>query len=144
MYRYTPGKADWLAAGFPVEGNNANRPTIRNAARNIPTCTADEPIAAIRQRLNQERACAVVDANNVVLGLLDEKALEAEGHAPAKDRMVLAPLTFRPDRPIQSAKDYFTQHHIEKALVTNSDGQLIGLAMRSDVDKLAGPSGEAA
>ena len=51
--------------------------------------------------------------------------------------MTLAPLTFRPDRSIQYAEDYLKKHQIEKTLVTNSDGELIGLALRTDVDELA-------
>src|SRR5678815_54765 len=30
VYRYTPGKADWLAAGFETEGAQAKKPRIRN------------------------------------------------------------------------------------------------------------------
>ena len=53
-------------------------------------------------------------------------------------------MTFRPDRRIQDAKDYLKKHQIEKTLVTNSDGQLIGLALRSDVEELARKTDEAA
>ncbi|PYS41213.1 MAG: hypothetical protein DMG14_08060 [Acidobacteria bacterium] len=144
VYRYTPGKADWLAAGLPVEGNRPNRPTIRDAVRNIPTCTPDERLNTLQQRLDEHRICAVVDDKNVVLGLLDQNAWTGEPEAVAKDLMSLAPLTFRPDRRIQDAKDYLKKHQIEKTLVTNSDGQLIGLALRSDVEELARKTDEAA
>src|SRR3954470_21232045 len=29
VYRYTPGKADWLSAGWETEGTNAAKPRIR-------------------------------------------------------------------------------------------------------------------
>jgi CBS domain-containing protein len=137
VYRYTAGKADWLAAGRPIEGQKAQRPTVRDAARNIPTCSPDERIARVKQRLDQQLVCAVVDSNNVVLGLLDPDAWTSDADAPAKDVMTLAPLTFRPDRPIRYAKEYLEKHEIDKTLVTTSDGQLIGLAVRADVDELA-------
>jgi Mg/Co/Ni transporter MgtE len=137
VYDYQPGKADWMAFGLPVEGKKAERPTLRDALRTIPTCTPDERIDAIKQRLNDLRICAVVDDKNVVLGLLDEDAWTAPSDAVAKDVMKLAPLTFRPNRPIEKAKEYFDEHQLEKTLVTNPDGQLLGVALRSDVEDLA-------
>ena len=144
VYRYTPGKADWLAAGFPLEGQKAQRPTIRDAARNIPTCRPDERIGMVKQRLDERSVCAVVDRNDVVLGLLDEDAWTSNADALVNDVMKLAPLTFRPDRPIHDASEYFKKHQIDKTLVTTSDGQLIGLALRTDVDDLARKTNEAA
>ncbi len=144
MFRYTPGKADWLAAGLPIEGKKAQRRTIRDAVRTIPTCGPDELVATVKQRVNEQSVCAVVDRKNIVLGLLDQAAWKSDADAVAKDVMTLAPLTFRPDRPIQDAKDYLKKHQIEKTLVTNSDGQIIGLALRSDVDELARKGDDAA
>src|SRR5262245_49885679 len=39
VYRYTAGKADWLAAGLPTEGAEANKPTLKMILqKNILTC----------------------------------------------------------------------------------------------------------
>jgi rhodanese-related sulfurtransferase len=39
VYRYTPGKADWLAAGWPAEGTEGTTGGLRNLTRkNVPTC----------------------------------------------------------------------------------------------------------
>ena len=126
-----------MAAGFPIEGQKAQRHTIRDAARNIPTCGPDDRIVMVKQRLDGQSVCAVLDSNNIVLGLLAENAWTSDADAPAKDVMTLAPLTFRPDREIQVAAEYLQKHQIDKTLVTTSDGQLIGLALRADVDELA-------
>jgi Mg/Co/Ni transporter MgtE len=98
----------------------------------------------VKERIDEQSVCAVVDANNVVLGLLDQDAWTSEADALAKDVMTLAPLTFRPDRPIQLAKEYLEKHQIHRTLVTTSDGQLIGLALRADVDELARKTEDAA
>jgi len=143
VYRYTPGKADWLAAGFPIEGEKAQQPTIGDTARNIPTCSPDERIGVVKERLDELSVCVVVDRNNVVLGLLNENAWASAADALVSDVMKLAPLTFRPDRPIPDAKEYFKKHQLNKTLVTTSDAQLIGLALRSDVDELATKTEEA-
>src|SRR5262245_21447835 len=29
VYRYTPGKEDWIAAGYETEGTNSNRPRLK-------------------------------------------------------------------------------------------------------------------
>ncbi len=144
VYRYTPAKADWLAAGFPTEGEQAKQSRIKDAVQSIPTCGPDERIGTVKQRLTDARVCAVVDKNDVVLGLLEKDAWKADAQTPAQEVMTLSPVSFRPDRSIQYARDYLKEHQFEKTLVTNSDGQLIGLALRSDVEELARKDDQAA
>src|SRR5207244_7713624 len=39
VYRYTPGKADWLSAGWETEGAQATKERIRQTMhKNVPTC----------------------------------------------------------------------------------------------------------
>jgi hypothetical protein len=50
VYRYTPGKVDWLAAGLPREGEMARMPRIGDVAdRDVPTCGPDQRAGELRQ-----------------------------------------------------------------------------------------------
>ena len=43
------GELDWLAAGLPTEGLNAERPRAGDVARmDVPTCRLDEPVGEVR------------------------------------------------------------------------------------------------
>jgi hypothetical protein len=48
VYDYVDGKLDWLAAGLPTEGTNAERPRAGDVARgDVPTCELHEPIVEV-------------------------------------------------------------------------------------------------
>src|ERR1700752_1534835 len=72
--RYTAGKADWLAADLPAEGERANltNPGML-ARRDVARAERTEKIAEIRDRANSDGwDCAVVvNEESVVLGFLD-------------------------------------------------------------------------
>ena len=54
VYRYTPGKVDWFAAGLPREGKLAALPRIGDAAdRDVPTCGPRENVGEVRGRLTR-------------------------------------------------------------------------------------------
>ena len=54
VYRYTPGKADWLAAGLSREGELAAVLRIGDVAdRDVPTCGPGERVGDVRRRLQQ-------------------------------------------------------------------------------------------
>jgi Mg/Co/Ni transporter MgtE len=129
---------------LPSEGSNANRHKIGDVVRQITSCSPHELIGEIKQRLQETPFCAVVDSNNVVLGLLHGDAWGVDDNTRAEDVMSLAPITFRPNRAIEQAKEYFSSHDIETSLVTNPDGKLIGMAFRSDIEKLASKGDRAA
>ena len=43
VYRYTPGKADWLAAGWETEGAQAKKTRLRQVLqKEVPTCSLRE------------------------------------------------------------------------------------------------------
>ena len=75
---YAEGKLDWMAAGLPTEGTNAQRPRAGAVARSYsPTCRLDETLGAVQRRVRAAdwKACVVVNAERVVLRLLREKEL---------------------------------------------------------------------
>jgi len=136
VFRYTPGKADWAAAGLPMEGSDAGRPRAASAARrDVPTCRPDETASTVRTRLGAAwPACVVVNEHRVVLGLLRRDRLESGSpEARAESLMEEGPATYRPSLPLEQAAEWMRQQKAEVALVTTSDGELIGLLARSDV-----------
>src|SRR5919201_6887993 len=79
VYRYTPGKADWLAAGLPFEGELAGMPRIGEAADpDVPTCRPHEGVGEVRDRLQRlgQDVCVVLSERRVVLGQVRSKDLE--------------------------------------------------------------------
>jgi rhodanese-related sulfurtransferase len=73
VYDYVDGELDWLAAGLPTEGRNADVPRAGDVARrDVPTCRLEEPIGQVRERVRAAGwdACVVVNDQRVVLGLL--------------------------------------------------------------------------
>ena len=142
MYDYVHGKADWLAAGLPTEGTNAERPSARTVARtDVPTCRLDEPIADVVARVRDAGwdACVVVNEERVVFGLLRERELGsgAEQQGPVERFMRPGPSTFRPNVPIAEMAAFMTDHDLVSSPITTSDGRLVGLLRREDAVRIA-------
>ena len=143
VFRYTAGKADWVANGLPVEGSQARASGAGDLADlDVPTCKRAERVAQVRERVHKEgwNACVVVNDQLVVLGLLRENDLnQANPQWTAEEAMVRDPQTYRLDEPLDEVVGYLQQNgHIDSMLVTTTDGKLFGLLKRPDV--LAGKS----
>jgi len=81
VYDYTVGKLDWLAAGLPTEGTNAQKPRAGTLARkDVPTCALDERLGDVRDRAHGQGwdVAVVVNAERVVFGLLRAKELAGD------------------------------------------------------------------
>jgi rhodanese-related sulfurtransferase len=79
VYRYTPGKADWLAAGWETEGTQAKKARIRQMIhKEVPTCALRERLEDVksRRRPNQD-LCVVVNDRNIVLGVIQGETWDA-------------------------------------------------------------------
>jgi Mg/Co/Ni transporter MgtE len=133
------GKLDWLAAGLPTEGTNAERPRAADVARaDVPTCRIDEQVERVRERVRAAGwdACVVVNDERVVLGLLRQEELERpEGRIERVMRP--GPSTFRPHVPIEELAHYMVAHDLPTSPITSSDGRLIGVLRREDAIDLA-------
>ncbi|HYW89631.1 MAG TPA: CBS domain-containing protein [Chloroflexota bacterium] len=142
VYRYTPGKVDWLAAGLPREGEMAAVPRIGDVAdRDVPTCGTAERVGEVRRRLQQDAQdpCVVLGQRRVVLGRVRAKDLEANPDAAVEDVMDPGPVTYRPDTLLAELVEHLQQLPRSKAnriLVTTSDGELIGLLRRADAERI--------
>jgi hypothetical protein len=98
------GELDWLAAGLPTEGPNADRPRAGDVARrDVSTCRLNEPIGKVRKRVGAAgwNACVVVNDQRVVLGLLRAEQLQRGQNEPVEQVMRPGPSTVRPHVPIE-------------------------------------------
>jgi Mg/Co/Ni transporter MgtE len=131
------GKADWFAAGLARQGARADSPRAGDLAqREVPTCSLTEQVGSVRERMRASgwQACVVVNERRVVLGVLREKAaLGANPDLPVEQVMQPGPSTFRPDVPVEELADFLREHDRSQAWITTSDGVLVGLLLRSDL-----------
>ena len=84
VYRYTAGKADWLAAGWETEGASKNLPRLKQyLQKDVFTCGLRERLEDVksRRRPNQD-LCVVVSERNIVLGAIRGEAWNAESPVP--------------------------------------------------------------
>ena len=129
VYRYTPGKADWLAAGWETEGAEAKKTRIRQMIhKDVPTCALRERLEDVksRRRPNQD-LCIVVNDRNIVLGAIQGETWEANPQARVADVMQTGPRTLRPDMDPKDAQKILRKSDASSAIVTTSDGELLGL-----------------
>lgn len=87
VYDYAAGKADWGAAGLPLEGTAGPR-AGEHARRDVPTCRLDERLADVRRRVERSSwdTCIVVNEHAVVLGRLGQRALRAKDDLGSRRR----------------------------------------------------------
>jgi Mg/Co/Ni transporter MgtE len=134
------GKLDWLAAGLPTEGTNAERLRAGTVARrDVPTCRLDEPVSEVRDRVRAARwdACVVVNDERIVLGMLREAELDRDDGEPIERFMRPGPSTFRPHIPIVEMARFMVAHDLPTSPITSSDGRLIGVLRREDAVQVA-------
>ena len=140
VYRYTDGKADWLAHGLPSEGKVVTSTRLADLVRvDVPTCGIETPIGTLRDVVGSYRLhrCAVVTRERVVLGLLRPGDLAADDGVSAGDVMVPGPTTMRPNGDPVAAVAAMDRVHDDVLLVTTSDGVLVGLVTREDAERAA-------
>lgn len=140
VYDYAAGKLDWLAAGLATEGTNAQRPRAADVARrDAPTCRLDERLGEVADRVRAAgwKACAVINEQRVVLGLLRCQELAGDTGRPIEKVMRPGPSTFRPHVGIAEMATFMTEHDLETSPITTSDGRLVGVLMRDDAVRAA-------
>ena len=134
------GELDWLAAGLPSEGRNAELPRAGDVARrDVPTCRLEEPIGQVRERVRAAGwdACVVVNDQRVVLGLLRAGELQRGQDEPIEQMMRPGPSTFRPHVLVEELAHFMIHHDLPSSPMTASDGRLVGLLRREDAARAA-------
>jgi rhodanese-related sulfurtransferase len=129
VYRYTSGKADWLAVGWETEGTQAKKARLKQVLqKEVPTCSLRERLEDVksRRRPNQD-FCVVVNDRNIVLGVVRGEVWDANPQARIVDVMQPGPQTLRPDLEPKDAEKVLRHADSETAIVTTSDGELLGI-----------------
>jgi CBS domain-containing protein len=136
VYDFRTGIQDWMGAGLPTEGTNAERPRLVDVVRrDVPTCALGELVRDVRARVFAAgwNACVVTSDQRVVLGLLRAEELESDSGLPVERVMRPGPSTFRPFVSVEEMARTMTERNLENSPVTTSDGKLVGLIRREDV-----------
>jgi hypothetical protein len=141
VFRYTPGKADWIAFALPTEGRDADVPRAGQIARrDVPTCSLHERVGEIRDRVEAAEwdECLVINAQRVVLGRLRGAALGVPTQTIAEEVMEAGPTTIRPDESLATLVPRLRDRRVARIIVTTPDGRLVGVAeRRAAEEKLA-------
>ena len=104
--------------------------------RDVPTCALGELLGDVRDRVSAAdwNACVVTNDDGVVLGLLRAAELESDPTLPVEHAMRPGPSTYRPYVSVEEMARIMAKREPENFPVTTSDGRLVGLVRREDVD----------
>lgn len=141
VYRYAPGKADWRAAGLPMERAEPRRPVAADVARSDPpSCAADATVATAKQRAETAGTsyCLVVDTSGVVLGRVRDSGLQAPPDLVVSEVMEDGPTTIRADDDLEQLVGRMSSAGVATIVVTDPDGTLLGVLHREDAEELVG------
>jgi len=126
-----------MGAGLPTEGTNTQIPRLVDVVkRDVPTCALGERLGDVRHRVVAAGwdACVVVSTDRVVLGLLRAEQLRADPEMPVDRVMRPGPSTYRPFVSVAEMGRIMSERDMASSPVTTSDGRLVGLVRRQDVD----------
>ena len=140
VYDYVAGKKDWGSYGLPREGTNVPSRTAGDAAdREVPTCTLDDRLADVRERVRAAGwdTCIIVNEQRVVLGRLGRKAIASDDESSVEQAMTPGPSTVRPSIGTDALLERIRARDLTSFLVTTPDGRLVGLVRRSDLESSA-------
>jgi CBS domain-containing protein len=103
--------------------------------RDVPTCRLHDPLGDITARMKATRwdLCAVLDDEQVLLGLVDAGAQRGEASIRAEQVMRSGPTTIRPHLTLEDLAARLKKR--DHVLVTSSDGRFLGVLLRSDVER---------
>ncbi len=138
VYDYVDGKADWYAWGLPMEGTAVTQLRAGQLARpDVPTARLDEPVGAVSRRTEAAgwNTAVVVNAEQVVLGLLRPAAFGQHPAMLVEAVMEEGPSTFRPHATLDAPRRNMERHRVGGIPVTTPDGRLVGFLRREDLDQ---------
>jgi predicted transcriptional regulator len=136
LYRYQPGKDDWLVARLPMEGREAGLVRAADVARSeVPSCGPDDRVSQVAGLVREGEwpLAVVVNERRVVLGRLRPRDIDRNAEATAGDIMLDGPRTIRGTRPASEMRAWLDERRVPGVLVTTADGELIGYVRRKDV-----------
>jgi CBS domain-containing protein len=137
VYDYPAGKKSWGSYGLPHEGTSVPDRTAGDVAhRDVPTCSLDEPLAEVRDRVQAAGwdTCLVVNDRGIVLGRLGSKAVASDGDESVEEAMSPGPSTVRPSIGTDALLERMDRRRLTSYPVTTPDGRLVGFVRRTDLE----------
>jgi CBS domain-containing protein len=113
-------------------------PRVGERARgDVPTCRLDERLADVRARVGPSGwdTCIVVNEHGVVLGRVGRQALASGDEVSVEEAMTPGPGTIRPSMTLDEIAARMRERNLTSAIVTRSDGTLVGVLRRSDAER---------
>jgi CBS domain-containing protein len=132
-----PGKVDWLVRRRPIEGTRAAEPTVGALARDdVVGCQLGDRVGEIRERVRDSPYpfAVVLGHNRVVLGRLPASRCTGDSDEPVERVMDPGPKTVRPHKTAEGIAGDLAEGDLRWAIVTTPDGELIGVASRTDLE----------
>jgi CBS domain-containing protein len=123
---------------LPGAGKASSAPRAAGAARkDVPRCHLRDRRADV---LRESRAAGwdvsvVVDEDDVVLGLVTDRADAADTAGSVEDTMHKAPATLRPHVTLEEAAKFLTDKRRDHVLITTAAGRLVGLLTAADAKR---------
>src|SRR5918994_1506117 len=137
VYDFVAGKADWGSAGLALEGANGSETRAGAHVRtDVPTCRPGDRLRDVCEQLDESGwdTCFVVDAQGVVLGQIDRRAVRGRANVSADEAMRNGPSTIRPSARLEAMVERMQRQSLTNLPVTTSDGRLLGLLTLRDAE----------
>jgi uncharacterized protein (DUF39 family)/CBS domain-containing protein len=116
---------------------------VNSVAHEAVTCSVDEDIKAVAQRIISKSVNHVVvtDRNGEIKGIVtswDVTRAVAEGKSRLADIITKKVFTTTPEESLEAASRKMAQHHISALPVVDRDKKVVGLINSEDISKLRG------
>jgi predicted transcriptional regulator len=138
VYDFVPGKAAWLAMGWPRAGTAVAVPNAGEVARrDTPTCALEDRVADVAATVVEagREACIVVGPEGIVQGRLRGRALAGTPGATAEQAMELGPTTIRPSERLGPLVERMRRRGVATIVVSDLKGRLLGILYRQDAER---------
>jgi CBS domain. len=108
------------------------------ARPDAPTCRLDERLQDVRSRLRDGSwdTYVVVNEQRIVLGRLGRRALARDDDVVVVAAMTEGPRTYRPSIGVDALLERLERGRLATAVVTTSDGRLVGVVLREDLERI--------
>ena len=118
-------------------------PFVVNVMQNAVTCTEDEEVRAIAERIVTKSVnhIIVVDKAGKLTGIVtswDVTRAMAQGKKALVDIMTRNVVTTKPDAPLETASKAMAEHNISALPVINDEKKVLGIVTSEDVSKQIG------
>ncbi|MBA3630757.1 MAG: hypothetical protein H0W55_13995 [Actinobacteria bacterium] len=144
VYDFVAGKAEWIAQGFPTEGNGPHYPLVGEVARRdiVRECHLGSVVADSRTAMGEtgQSYCVVLNGNDILLGRLRNRHLTSGDEVVVEQVMEVGPSTVRATESADALLKRMEARDVSVALVTSAKGKFLGVARRKDLERLVNQS----